>query len=155
MEHKKTTTKIRAKGNYGIKSWDEKAWDGKDPKDQLGDKLTHAKVIHTFTGDFEDDGTVEMLMAYHGENATYVGLQLMKGRLGNRSGSFIVQISGAFEKGAARSDWTVIPGSGTGELQGILGKGETIAHMATHSRSRLTIVLNRRYCILCGASPFN
>ena len=125
---KKTTTKVREKGNYGIKSSDEKAWDGNDPKDQPGDKLTDAKVIYTFTGDFEGEGTVEMLMAYHGENATYIGLQFMKGRLGNRSGSFIVQISGAFEKGAARSEWTVIPGPGTGELLGIQGKGETIAH---------------------------
>ena len=39
----------------------------------------------------------------------------------------MLKIDGAFENGAATSTMTIIPGSGTGELAGITGQGETVA----------------------------
>jgi hypothetical protein len=117
-----------AKGTYGIKAWDEKTWDGKDRKEQPGAKLTHAKVTFNFQGDFEGEGNVHYLMAYRDDTyATFVGLQQMVGRLGNRSGSFVVTVNGVFENGAAKSTWTIVPGSGTGDLKGLRGEGQTEA----------------------------
>jgi Protein of unknown function (DUF3224) len=128
MARKGTGTRKQAKGTYGIKSWDEKTWDGKDRKEQPGAKLTHAVVTFTFQGDIEGEGHVHYLMAYRDDTfATFLGLQQITGRVGDRAGSFVMQVDGKFENGAATSTWMVIPGSGTGELRGIRGEGTTVA----------------------------
>lgn len=76
--------KSQATGTFAIKSWDEK------PHDTLsGDiKLTRATVVQSFTGDIEGDGKVEYLMVYREDGtASFIGLQLVNGRLGDRYGS--------------------------------------------------------------------
>src|SRR3989442_9773523 len=99
-------TSQHAKGSYGIKGWDEKTWDDRDYKELKGAKLTHAKVTFTFHGDFEGEGNVQFLMAYRDDSyATFVGLQQMVGRLGDRSGSFVLKVDGVFENGAAKPTW--------------------------------------------------
>jgi hypothetical protein len=45
------------------------------------------------------------------------------GSVGDRSGSFVLQVSGSFDGGEAKGDWSVVPGSGTGELDGLRGRG--------------------------------
>src|SRR5262245_50820307 len=131
MDQKGSSTKVRATGTYGIKSWDEKTWDGKDHKKQPAPRLTHAKVVFHFNGNFEGQAEVQFLMFYRDEAfASFVALQQMVGRLGGRSGSFVIKVNGTFENGAAALTWTIIPGSGTGELRGILGEGGTVAHHA-------------------------
>jgi hypothetical protein len=63
-------------------------------------------------------------MAYPNEkSASYVGLQKVTGRLGGRSGSFVLQLSGTYDGEVARGTWFVVPGSGTGELQTLRGEG--------------------------------
>jgi hypothetical protein len=120
--------KTQAKGTYGVKSWDEKTWDGKDRKEQPGAKLTHAKIVHDFHGDIKGEGRVQYVMSYLDDaNATFTGLLQINGQIGERSGTFVVLVNGVFENGAAKSTWTVIPGSGTGGLSGIDGKGSTTA----------------------------
>src|SRR5690242_4345520 len=57
----------KATGTYGIKSWDEKTWDGKDYKDRSGAKLTHAKIVFTFQGEVEGEVTAQLVMAYRNE----------------------------------------------------------------------------------------
>jgi hypothetical protein len=118
----------RVTATYGIESWDEKTWDGKDRREQPGAKLTHAKVIFTYQGDVEGDANTHFLMTYRDdETATFVGLQQIVGRVGNRTGSLVFQVQGVFKNGAASSTLTVIPGSGTGELRGIRGEGKSVA----------------------------
>jgi hypothetical protein len=51
----------------------------------------------------------------------------MVGRLGGRSGSFVVETNGVYEGGEARTTWSVVPGSGTGELAGLRGEGGAVA----------------------------
>ena len=128
MAEKTKTKTTKAEGSYGINSWDEKTWDGKDHKDTHGAKLTHAKIVFEFQGDFVGEGEVQLLMSYRDDaNAVFSGFQKMVGRLGGRSGSFVIQVDGKFENAAATSTWTILPGSGTGELSGITGGGETVA----------------------------
>jgi hypothetical protein len=134
MDRKGASTRTRATGTYGIKSWDEKTWEGKDHKQQPGAKLTHAKVVFDLHGDMEGEAKVQFLMSYRDDTyATFVALQQMTGRIGGRSGSFVIQVNGTFENGAAKSTWTIVPGSGTGDLRGIRGEGSTVAH---HSDSQ-------------------
>jgi|SRR5579859_402034 len=117
-----------AKGTFEVKGWDEKTWDGKQWNEQAGPKLTHANVTQVFHGGIEGESVVQFLMAYRDDSyATFVGLQQITGRIGARSGSFVLEVSGVFENGAAKSNWSVVGGSGTGELQGITGNGTTVA----------------------------
>jgi hypothetical protein len=120
---------MQATGTYEIKGWDEQTWEGKNWKEQAGAKLTHAKITQAFHGDIEGEAAVQYLMAYRDDTyATYVGLMQISGRIGERSGSFVAKIEGVFENGAATSTWSILPGSGAGELQGLRGEGKTVAH---------------------------
>jgi len=132
----------QATGTYGIEAWDEKTWDGKDRKAQPGVKLTHAKIRQDFHGDIEGSAEIQLVMSYReDESATFVGLQYMSGRIGERIGTFVIKVDGMFEKGVAKSTWEIISGSGTGDLRGIRGEGTT---EATHG-DRQPFTLNYRF----------
>jgi hypothetical protein len=67
-------------------------------------------------------------MAYTASgSASFVGIELVKGTVAGRSGSFVIQHVGTYDSGGARSNWSIAPGSGTGELTGLTGKGSYAA----------------------------
>jgi hypothetical protein len=89
-----------------------------------GLKLARASVADTFHGDIEGEATLEYLLAYREDgSASFVGLERVVGRVGSRSGSFVLQHSGTVEGGKVQATWSVLPGHGTGELQGLRGSG--------------------------------
>jgi hypothetical protein len=119
-----------AKARFAIKSWDEKPYgEGQDLP-----KLTRASVAKTLTGDIEGEGRVEYLMAYRADgSATFVGLERVVGRIGEKSGTFVLQRTGVFENGLAKEAYTVIPGSATGDLRGLQGDGHSaVGHGLEH-----------------------
>lgn len=119
-----------ARAQFAIKSWDEKPY-----SEGPGlPKLTRAAVTKTFTGDIDGEGQVEYLMMYRDDgSATFVGLERVAGRIGGRTGSFVLQRTGVFEGGQARESYSVIPGSGTGELKGLRGEGtSSVGHGTEH-----------------------
>lgn len=119
-----------ANARFSITSWDEKPYsEGQDLP-----KLTRAAVTKTFTGDIAGEGHVEYLMMYAGDgSATFVGLERVVGRVAGKAGSFVLQRTGKFENGVAKESYSVIPGSGTGELQGLRGDGTSaVGHGAEH-----------------------
>src|SRR5437879_10260804 len=119
-----------ANSRFTIKSWDEKPYsEGQDLP-----KLTRAAVTKSFTGDIEGEGQVEYLMMYRGDgSATFVGLERFVGRIGGRTGTFVLERSGVFENGQAKESYSVIPGSATGELQGLRGDGRSaVGHGTEH-----------------------
>src|SRR5829696_1104974 len=119
-KEKGTTMGTHAKGVARTKNWDEKPYEESDG----GSKSTRASVTQSFEGDIEGDGSVEYVMYYPNEkSASYVGLQKVTGRVGGKSGSFVLQIAGTYDGTNARGDWFVVPGSGTGELKKLSGKG--------------------------------
>jgi hypothetical protein len=109
-----------ARAQFAIKNWDEKPYsEGADLP-----KLTRASVTKTFTGDIEGEGQVEYLMMYKSDgSATFVGLERIVGRLGGKAGTFVLQRTGVFEGGQAKESYSVVTGSGTGELHGLKGDG--------------------------------
>jgi Protein of unknown function (DUF3224) len=123
--------KTTAHARFAIKSWDEK------PYSEVPDlpKLTRATVAKTFTGDIEGEGQVEYLMVYRGDgSATFVGLERVIGRIGGKTGSFVLQRTGVFEGGQAKESYSVVPGSATGELHGLRGEGSSaLAHAAEYA----------------------
>jgi hypothetical protein len=91
-------------------------------------------VAKTFTGDLDGESHVEYLMMYRSDGtAAFVGLERVVGRLGGKSGSFVLQRTGVFEGGEAKESYTVVPGSGTGALQGLRGDGRSaVGHGMEH-----------------------
>jgi hypothetical protein len=105
---------------FQIKSWDEKPYNEIEGLP----KLTRASVTKSCKGDIEGEGMLEYLMMYRADgSASFVGLERIVGRLGGRSGSFVLQHSGVFEGGVAKATYFVVPGSGTGDLHGLRGEG--------------------------------
>jgi hypothetical protein len=122
--------KTTANARFAIKSWDEKPYS----EGQHQPKLTRASVTKTYSGDIEGEAHVEYLMMYRGDgSATFVGLERVIGRIGDRTGSFVLQRTGVFESGEAKESYEVISGSGTGDLQGVRGDGKSaVGHGLEH-----------------------
>jgi hypothetical protein len=112
----------RATGTFKIQGWDEKPY----AEIEGGRKLTKASVKQAFAGDLEGEGSVEWLMCYRpDETAAFVGLQRIVGQIDGRSGSFVLlQTEGTFDGKEATGRLSVVPGAGTGELEGLRGRGE-------------------------------
>jgi hypothetical protein len=122
--------KQTAKARFAIQSWEEKAY---SEGDNLP-KLTRASVTKAFTGDLEGEGHVEYLMMYRSNgSATFVGLERVAGRLGEKVGTFVLQRTGVFENGQAKEAYKVVPGSGTGDLRALEGEGSSeVGHGLEH-----------------------
>jgi len=119
-----------ANARFAITTWDEKPYsEGPDLP-----KLTRATVKKTFTGDIEGEGQVDYLMMYRSDGtASFIGLERITGRVGGKSGSFVLQRTGVFEDGQAKESYSVLPGSATGELRGLRGEGtSSVGHGMEH-----------------------
>ena len=111
----------QAKATFDIKSWDEKPYN----EIEGSPKLTRASVAKSYQGDIEGEGKVEYLMMYRSAaSASFTGLERVTGSIGGRSGSFVLQHTGAFEDGVAKVSLAVVQGSGTADLRGLKGEGE-------------------------------
>lgn len=119
-----------ATARFAIKNWDEKAY-SEGPGQP---KLTRASVTKTYTGELEGDGQVEYLMMYRSDgSATFVGLERVVGRIGAKAGTFVLQRTGVFEGGQAKESYSIVPGSATGDLQGLVGDGSSaVGHGLEH-----------------------
>jgi len=122
--------KTTANARFAITSWDEKPYsEGQDLP-----RLTRASVTKSFTGDIEGEGHVEYLMMYRNDgSAAFVGLERVIGQINGKAGTFVLQRTGVFEGGQAKEDYSVIPGSATGELRGLRGEGSSaVGHGTEH-----------------------
>ncbi|MGD9890751.1 MAG: DUF3224 domain-containing protein [Dehalococcoidia bacterium] len=118
----------RAIGTFAFKHWDEVPYG----EDEGGARLTHSSITNDFHGDVEGEGTLQYLMIYRhdGEgwnSADFVGFERISGRIGDRSGSFVLKHAGTYTDGVASASVTVMPGSGTGDLRGLRGEGSFVA----------------------------
>jgi len=120
------TTMAQATGTVAMQGWLEETY----AELEGAPKLSHDRVGHTFSGDIEGEGTARFLNAYRDEaTAVYCGYERVVGRLAGRSGSFVLQVTGRFENGRATTNWSVVPGSGTGALAGLSGEGGYVSTM--------------------------
>ena len=111
---------MQATGSFEVKNWNEQ------PYSELAGqpKLTRAEVVYGYHGGFEGEGKITYLMCYSSNAIAYfIGYEQVTGRLGNRSGSFVLQHVGTYEAGAVKDSITVVPGSATGDLSGLQGSG--------------------------------
>jgi hypothetical protein len=117
-----------AQAKFEVQSWEENTYEELEGEA----KLTRASVGQAFTGDLEGEGSVEWLMCYREDKtAEFVGLQRFVGRLGSRTGSFVMQTQGSFDGSEAKGSFAVVAGSGTQELSAITGSGAFAAPLGS------------------------
>ena len=95
------------------------------PYDQTtGPALVEVRLIETFSGDIEAQSPVRALQVLRDDkSAVLVSLQRVRGRLGGRAGTFVLQGHETVANGRITATWSVVPGSGTGDLAGLRGEG--------------------------------
>lgn len=109
-----------AEMTFRVESWDEEEYDARED----ARKLTRARVVRTYRGELEGEGHADYLMMYREDgSASFVAHERVVGRLGDRSGSFVLQHIGTWEDGVARETLSVVAGSGTAQLLGLVGGG--------------------------------
>jgi hypothetical protein len=116
---------VQIKAEFQVTSWDETPFD-----EGTGiAKLTEALVSKEYSGDIGATSTTKWLMAYApDQTAQFIGLERIKGTIGGKHGSLVLQHVGTFENGSADATLTVV--SGTNELKTVSGSGEFKANPA-------------------------
>ena len=109
----------------GQATFTSKAWDEKTYAEIAGGrKLTTVQAVFAYAGDIEGEGKVDYLMAYSPDGTgNFVGLELIVGRIGDRSGSFVAQHTGTFDPKSVSTRWEFVPGLGAEALEGLVGSG--------------------------------
>lgn len=114
-------------GTMTTLEWQETTWDGKDAADVPAPKTTVASDAATITGEIEGEVADRWLMSYAADGtAQFVGLTHVTGTVAGRTGTFVLQHAGRFDADGLHSDFTVVPGSGTGELSDLTGAGSFV-----------------------------
>lgn len=120
-----------------IKSWDE------DPFRELpdGQKLARASVaLAGSEPGLEAEASMSTLLHYLADGtSTFVSVLSVEGRIGERTGSVVLHGTGTFDGTRARVELAVVPGSGTGELTGIRGSGESVSTHGDYPFMPLTL----------------
>jgi Protein of unknown function (DUF3224) len=125
-----TAGKTHATGRIDVKTYEPRPYEQVDD----GPNLVEIHVSETFSGDIEAEGVVRFLQAVRQDgSASFVGIERVTGRVGDRSGSFLLQDAGTLEENTVEGDWIVVPGSGTGELRGLRGEGHFSAELGQHA----------------------
>jgi hypothetical protein len=127
---------MHATSTFEVKSWDEQPI----LDERGGTKATRAIVSKSFEGDIAGESTVEWLMGYQKDGtASFVGLERIVGRLGERAGSFLLEHTGTFDGELAKGRVRVVPGSGTEDLRDLEGEGSFEAGMGSERTRSVTL----------------
>ncbi|QLY28720.1 DUF3224 domain-containing protein [Nocardia huaxiensis] len=120
----------RATGSIESKSWEQSDFAGGD-----GPALAVAKGSDLYRGGIEGEAEWQGLTCTAADGSgSFDSLQRTRCTLGGRTGSFVLRMTGTFEAtGDSRADWSVVPGSGTGELAGLAGSGGYESTAGTHT----------------------
>lgn len=80
-------------------------------------------LVKAWRGDLEGTSEGKMLSAGTAmkDSAAYVAMEKFEGTLKGRSGTFILQHAASMNRGSATMGISIVPDSGTGELEGLKG----------------------------------
>jgi len=116
-------------GTFAMKTWEEASYTAQDTLP----RLATVQSENTFTGPVEAETVLHYVIIYLSERrGTFTGMQTFTGSVEGRSGSFTVQEEGGWDGTTVTGRFTVVPGSGTGDLAGMSGSG---AYTAIHGES--------------------
>lgn len=110
--------RARAKTKITVQSSEAKPYETTSPK------LVEIHISERFSGDIDGESPVWALQVQRDDNsAGMVSMQRFRGKLGGSQGTFVLQGSETVENGKIKATWSVVPGSGTGDLSGLRGEG--------------------------------
>lgn len=95
------------------------------PDEESGDSSLGSMMIDKqFYGDLTAHSKGQMLTAMTAVegSAGYVAVERVSGKLHGRDGTFVLQHSGTMARGVQQQTVSVVPDSGTGELEGLSGE---------------------------------
>ena len=97
--------------------------------------LGRLTIDKAFQGDLNGISKGQMLSARTGVNnsAGYVAIEQVTGSLHGREGSFVLQHSSSMNRGEPQQSITVVPDSGTDQLEGLKGSMTIINAAGVHS----------------------
>ena len=125
-------------GTMTTLEWQESTWDGAPAADAPAPKMTVATDRVTLAGEIEGEGRDRWLMTYAEDGtARFVGLTHVTGTVAGRRGTLVLQHAGRFDADGLSTDFSVVPGSGTGDLAGLSGAG-TLAYRGPEEGTRYT-----------------
>jgi hypothetical protein len=126
-------TRTRAEAKITVQNSEAKPYD-----QTVSPALIEIRLTETFTGDIEGESPVRALQVLRDDHsACLVSMQRFRGKLGGRQGTFVLQGAETVENGKIRATWSVVPGSGTGELSGLRGEGGFEGHFGKGSEGTL------------------
>ncbi len=127
--HEENVVTKRASGTFEVKL---APLSTTSPEDSTRGRMSIDKELH---GDLEGTSKGEMLTAMTSVkgSAGYVAIERVSGTLHGRTGTFVLQHTGTMTRGAQQLSITVVPDSGTGQLEGIAGKMAIIIADGKHS----------------------
>ena len=126
-----------ATGQFRITGAREETYSDRNPG-----RLTRAGGTQQFSGAIEGAGRIEWLMCYRGDKtAEFVGIQEIDGTVDGRTGEFILTSAGSHNGVQSTGTWTVVAGSGKGDLAGIVGHGTWRAGPGPEATFELTYEL--------------
>ena len=112
-------TRTRAEAKITVQNSEAEPYDR-----TMSPALMEIRLTETFTGDIIGESPVRALQVLHDDkSASLVSMQRFRGKLGGRQGTFVLQGSENVENGKIKATWSVVPGSGTGDLSGLRGEG--------------------------------
>jgi hypothetical protein len=112
--------RTHATGKINVKTYEPAPYD--EPGD--GPALVEIHVVEDFSGDIRGEGVATFLQTTIGDDeASFVGVERVAGSVGGRSGTFVLQDQGTVKDAVVSGDWFVVPGSATGDLEGLRGEG--------------------------------
>jgi Protein of unknown function (DUF3224) len=113
---------VKASAPFTNDRYDEDAYAEAD-----GVELSRVHISRTFSGDLEGESSAELMIAKSEGGGGYIGHDRIAGTLAGRSGTFVFQHTGLMGPDGVTNTGTVVPGTGTGELEGISGDGTMLA----------------------------
>jgi hypothetical protein len=95
-----------------------------------GGQAARNRWTKTFTGELAGTSLLEAIMlGLEGGARAYVGLERFDCDLGGRKGTFVLTHTATNLGNEFTKAWSIVPGSGTGELAGISGTADiTVSH---------------------------
>ena len=118
--HSTSRERTHAAGKINVKTYEPSPYDQRDD----GPTLVKIHVVEDFSGDIQGEGVATFLQTTIGDDeASFVGVERVSGSVAGQSGTFVLQDQGTVKDAVVSGDWFVVPGSGTGDLQGLRGDG--------------------------------
>jgi hypothetical protein len=104
-----------------------------DAVEHDGVALRRVHIERTFSGDIEGRSTGELTTSgLQAGVAAYVAIDVISGTMDGREGTFVLSHRGTVSAAGSTTAGEVVPGSGSGGLEGIEGSAEIVVKDGVH-----------------------